>query len=51
MLYQVIGSLAFWAGIFGTSQDVSDALDVAAGRGDMEKLLPWPKHLGEGKNE
>lgn len=42
-LYQVIGCLASAAGIFETSDDVADALDVACGRGDVEKLLPWPK--------
>src|SRR5689334_6928172 len=43
VLYQVIGCLADTAGLFETSDDVADALDVAAGRGDVEKLLPWPK--------
>jgi len=42
-LYLVIGCMADMFGIFETSDDVSDALDVAAGRGDVEKLLPWPK--------
>jgi hypothetical protein len=42
-LYQVIGCMASIFGIFENSQDVSDALDVAAGRGDLGKLLPWPK--------
>jgi hypothetical protein len=42
-LYQVIGCMADTFGIFETSDDVSDALDVAAGRGDIGKLLPWPK--------
>lgn len=44
-LYQVIGALAHYAGIFEVSDDVADALDVAAGRGDVEKLLPWPKDM------
>lgn len=42
-LYQVIGTMADAFGIFETSDDVSAALDVAAGRGDLGKLLPWPK--------
>lgn len=42
MLYQVIGCLADTAGLFTTSDDVSNALDVACGRGDVENLLPWP---------
>jgi hypothetical protein len=29
--------------VFENSNDVSDALDVAAGRGNVDKLLPWPK--------
>lgn len=41
-LYQVIGCIAHAAGLFDT-QDACDALDVAAGRGDVEGLLPWPK--------
>lgn len=41
-LYQVIGSLAHSAGCFD-HPDVIAALDVAVGRGDVEKLLPWPK--------
>ena len=41
-LYQVIGYLAHEFDVFD-SDDVSAALDVAAGRGDVEKLLPWPK--------
>ena len=44
-LYQVIGALSSMAGIFTISDDVGDALDVAAGRGDVEKLLPWPKDV------
>lgn len=44
-LYQVIGCLADMAGVFTTSDDVADALDVAAGRGDVEGLLPWPKDI------
>ena len=43
VLYQVIGGMAAHFGIFETSDDVSAALDVAAGRGDVDKLLPWPK--------
>lgn len=43
VLYQVIGCMAYMFGIFETSDDISNALDVAAGRGDVEKLLPWPK--------
>jgi hypothetical protein len=42
-LYQVIGCLAHTAGIFAASDDVGDALDVAAGRGNVFDLLPWPK--------
>lgn len=42
-LYQVIGALSHLTGVFEHSDDVADALDVAAGRGDVEKLLPWPK--------
>lgn len=42
-LYQVVGCMANMFGVFETSDDVSDALDVAAGRGDLGKLLPWPK--------
>ena len=45
VLYQVLGALASGAGIFETSNDVSDALDVASGRGDVEGLLPWPKDI------
>ena len=41
-LYQVIGALSSYAGVFVT-EDIEAALDVAAGRGDVEKLLPWPK--------
>ena len=44
-LYQVIGALASYSGIFSVSDDVADALDVAAGDGDVEKLLPWPKEM------
>ena len=44
-LYQVIGALASYSGIFSVSDDVADALDVAAGDGDVEKLLPWPKDM------
>lgn len=44
-LYQVIGSLASAAGIFETSYDVARALDVACGRGDVNKLLPWPRDM------
>src|SRR3990167_8765940 len=40
-LYQVIGYMAYEFGVFD-SDDVTRALDVAAGRGDLEKLLPWP---------
>ena len=43
-LYQVIGALAAYTGVFET-KDIEDALDVAAGRGDLESLLPWPKDL------
>lgn len=41
-LYQVIGSLAWYTGVF-EHKDVNDALDVAIGNGDLENLLPWPK--------
>ena len=41
-LYQVIGYMAHEFGVFD-ADDVTKALDVAAGRGDVEKLLPWPK--------
>ena len=44
-LYQVIGALSSYAGIFSVSDDVAAALDVAAGDGDVEKLLPWPKDM------
>ena len=44
-LYQVLGCLANAAGIFETSDDVANALDVACGRGDVENLLPWPKDV------
>lgn len=43
-LYQVIGALSSYAGIFSVSDDVAEALDVACGQGDVEKLLPWPKN-------
>lgn len=43
VLYQVIGGLASAAGIFESSKDVSRALDVACGRGNVDKLLPWPR--------
>ena len=45
VLYQVIGALASACGIFETSNDVADALDVACGRGDVDRLLPWPKDV------
>lgn len=47
-LYQVIGAMATQMGVFETSQDVCNALDVACGRGDMETLLPWPKDAKHG---
>ncbi len=50
-LYQVIGSLADFAGVFETSDDVASALDVACGRGDVENLLPWPKDTTHGKTQ
>lgn len=37
-LYQVIGAMAERAGV-----DATDALDVASGRGDVARLLPFPK--------
>lgn len=49
-LYQVIGLLADYAGVFETSDDVMAALDVASGRGDVEGLLPWPKDATLGKS-
>lgn len=45
-LYQVIGCLAGMVGIFVVSDDIGDALDVAAGRGNVFDLLPWPKNIG-----
>lgn len=49
VLYQVIGGLANRFGVFETSDDVAGALDVACGRGDVEKLLPWPKDMTLGR--
>ena len=40
-LYQVIGYMAHEFGVFD-HKDVHRALDVACGRGDVERLLPWP---------
>jgi hypothetical protein len=40
-LYQVIGYMAHEFDVFD-HDDVIKALDVAVGRGDVEKLLPWP---------
>lgn len=42
-LYQVIATMANIFEIFENSKDVSDALDVACGRGYVNRLLPWPK--------
>lgn len=41
-LYQVLGYIAERFGVFD-HDDVTRALDVASGRGDLETLLPWPK--------
>lgn len=43
-LYQVIGALAGYAGVFETD-DVENALDVASGQGDVDKLQSWPKDV------
>ena len=42
VLYQVIGSLSHSAGCFD-HPDIIAALEVACGRGNVDKLLPWPK--------
>lgn len=40
VLHEVVRTLARRAGMRG---EVYDALEVAAGRGDVAQLLPWPK--------